>query len=108
MTNWITACAVDDLVESKPRKVDIDGLEIALVKTAQGLFAVEDTCTHAEVSLSEGDVVDCTIECWMHGASFSLQTGEALTPPAVKSLKTFPTQIISDGAQAVVQIQVSE
>ena len=53
------------------------------------VFAIADTCTHSEASLSEGEVSNFKIECWLHGAEFDLRTGEALTPPATESLKTF-------------------
>jgi 3-phenylpropionate/trans-cinnamate dioxygenase ferredoxin subunit len=46
-------------------------------------------CTHSEASLSEGDISNYKIECWLHGAEFDLRTGEALTPPAVEKLETF-------------------
>jgi 3-phenylpropionate/trans-cinnamate dioxygenase ferredoxin subunit len=56
---------------------------------ADEVFAVADTCTHSEASLSEGEVTGNKIECWLHGAEFDLKTGKALTPPATESLKTF-------------------
>ena len=52
-------------------------------------YALDDMCTHAEASLSEGEVYDCKIECPLHGAEFDIKTGQAVTPPATKDVKTY-------------------
>jgi 3-phenylpropionate/trans-cinnamate dioxygenase ferredoxin subunit len=81
--------AFDTLVEGKPVAIEVDGAPVCVVKVANEVFAVADTCTHSEASLSEGEVTGGKIECWLHGAEFDLKTGKALTPPATESLKTF-------------------
>jgi 3-phenylpropionate/trans-cinnamate dioxygenase ferredoxin subunit len=79
----------DTLVEGKPVAIDVDGTPVCVVKVADEVFAVADTCTHAEATLAEGEVNGSKIECWLHGAEFDLKTGKALTPPATEALKTF-------------------
>ena len=81
--------AFDTLVEGKPIAIDVDGIPVCVVKVADEVFAVADTCTHSEASLAEGEVTGSKIECWLHGAEFDLKTGKALTPPATEALKTF-------------------
>jgi len=81
--------AFDTLVDGKPIAIEVDGTQVCVVKVADEVFAVADTCTHSEASLSEGEVTGGKIECWLHGAEFDLKTGEALTPPATQALKTF-------------------
>jgi len=81
--------AFDTLVEGKPVAIDVDGTPVCVVKVADKVFAVADTCTHSEASLAEGEVTGSKIECWLHGAEFDLKTGKALTPPATEALKTF-------------------
>ena len=81
--------AFDILVEGKPVAIEVDGTPVCVVKVADEVFAVADNCTHAEASLSEGEVSGNKIECWLHGAEFDLKTGKALTPPATEALKTF-------------------
>jgi len=81
--------AFDTLVEGKPIAIDVDGTPVCVVKVADEVFAVADTCTHSEASLAEGEVTGSKIECWLHGAEFDLKTGKALTPPATEALKTF-------------------
>jgi 3-phenylpropionate/trans-cinnamate dioxygenase ferredoxin subunit len=68
------------------------------------VYAIGDTCTHANISLSEGDIHadDKTIECWKHGSEFSLETGEALTLPATKAEPLYDVRV--DGGDIVVVI----
>ena len=80
------------LVEGKPIAIDVDGVAVCVAKVGDEVFAVADTCTHSEASLSEGEITGTKIECWLHGAEFDLRTGEALTPPATESLKRFKVE----------------
>ncbi len=90
------------LVQGKPVKVEKDGKSICVARVGDEVFAVDDTCSHSDASLSEGDVADFKIECWLHGAEFDLRTGEALTPPAVAPLKTYEVHV--DGDSVTVEI----
>ena len=83
------------LAEGKPVTVEVDGEKVCVARVGDEVFAIADTCTHSEASLSEGEVSNFKIECWLHGAEFDLRTGEALTPPATESLKTF--KVIKNG-----------
>ena len=77
------------LVEGKPVGIDVDGVAVCVARVGDEVFAVADTCTHSEASLSEGEITGTKIECWLHGAEFDLRTGQVLTPPATESLKSF-------------------
>ena len=77
------------LVESKPVKVDLDGIPVCVTRIGDEVFAIADTCSHSDASLSEGDVTGFKIECWLHGAEFDLRSGEVLTPPASIPVETF-------------------
>ena len=92
--------AFDSLVSGKPVAIEVDGVAVCLTRVGDEVFAVEDTCTHSEASLSDGEVSGTKIECWLHGAEFDLRTGEALTPPATSALKTFKVEV--NGNQVVV------
>jgi len=87
---------LNTLIEGKPMKVMVDTTPVCLVKIKEEVFAVEDTCSHAEASLSEGELNGYRIECWLHGAEFDLRTGEAVVPPAVAPLKRFIVERNSD------------
>lgn len=92
--------AFDSLLDGKPVVVDVAGVAVCVVKVDDDIYAVEDTCTHSEASLSEGEVTGTKIECWLHGAEFDLKTGAALTPPATSALKTF--NVKRSGNQVVI------
>jgi 3-phenylpropionate/trans-cinnamate dioxygenase ferredoxin subunit len=83
----------DQLESGKPVKLEKAGKTICVTRVGDEVFAMDDTCTHSEASLSEGDVTDFKIECWLHGAEFDLRTGEAITLPANIALKTYPVRI---------------
>jgi 3-phenylpropionate/trans-cinnamate dioxygenase ferredoxin subunit len=91
-----------ELVQGKPVKVEKDGKTICVARVGDEVFAIDDTCSHADASLSEGDITDFKIECWLHGAEFDLRTGEALTPPAVAPVKTYAVNV--DGDSVTVEI----
>lgn len=91
-------CSVDELETNQPVKVVIGEVPIALVKDAAGeVFAIGDTCTHGEISLSEGFVEGDRLECWAHGSQFSLRTGAPLNLPAFEPVPVYQVDLI-DGA----------
>jgi 3-phenylpropionate/trans-cinnamate dioxygenase ferredoxin component len=88
--------ALSEMISGKPVKIEKAGESICVTRIGDEVFAVADTCSHADASLSEGDVTDFKIECWLHGAEFDLRTGEALTPPAVAPLKVYSVSVDGD------------
>jgi len=97
----IQVATLDELAPNEAKRVEVDGIAIAVVRDGDGtIYAIGDRCSHGEVSLSDGFVEDCTIECWAHGAKFSLRTGEALSLPAYEPVPVFQV-VIADGAVLV-------
>ena len=97
------ALPVDALPEVGAVLVTIDSQRVAVVRDEDGVVhAVDDTCSHANVSLSEGEVDGCTIECWLHGSRFDLRTGQPTSLPAIRPIAVYPVQI----ADGVVLIDV--
>ena len=84
---------LSDLRPNQPRRVVIDGVPVSLVRVGDEVFAVGDVCSHAEVSLSEGEVSGCQIECWLHGSRFDLRTGKPTGLPATEPVATFPVDV---------------
>ena len=80
-----------DLVPGKPIKVTLDGQDICVARVGDEVFAVGDLCSHADVSLSEGEVEGHFIECWLHGSRFDLRTGEPESLPATTAVPLFST-----------------
>ncbi|GAA2742639.1 MULTISPECIES: non-heme iron oxygenase ferredoxin subunit [Kitasatospora] len=93
---YLRACSLSVLQEDVPKRVELNGVPVAVVRTDEGVFAVNDVCSHANVSLSEGEVEDCMIECWLHGSSFDLRTGKPSGLPATKPVAVYPVKIEGD------------
>lgn len=90
-------CAVDDIKSSSAIRVKIGDTAIAIVKNDAGeIKAINDKCSHGEISLSEGFVEGNTIECWAHGAKFDLDNGNPLTLPAFEPVDVYPVIIEND------------
>lgn len=88
------AIALADLTQDQAVKVDIDGVPIALVLDSSGVVhAIGDTCTHGQISLSEGFVEGDTLECWAHGSQFSLITGVPQNLPAYEPVPVYVVEI---------------
>jgi 3-phenylpropionate/trans-cinnamate dioxygenase ferredoxin subunit len=94
--SYLRACSLSELRDSIPAKVDVGGLDVAVVRHGDEVFAIEDECSHAAVALSEGDVEDYTLECFLHGSRFDLRTGKPTGPPATEPVPVFPVQITGD------------
>ena len=83
-------CSLDELKPGKALRVKINDHAIAIIRTPNGdVKALDDKCSHGEISLSEGFVDDETIECWAHGAKFDLNTGKPRSLPAYEPVATY-------------------
>lgn len=93
---------LERFADGEGTQVAADGLVLAVVRIGDAVYVLGDRCTHADVSLSEGDVdVDTLhIECWRHGSSFSLETGEPDALPAFRPTPVYDAQVI-DGEVVV-------
>jgi 3-phenylpropionate/trans-cinnamate dioxygenase ferredoxin subunit len=99
----IRICAVEDIKLGKAIRVKVGEEAIAIVRTKAGeIKAINDKCSHGEISLSEGFIDNETIECWAHGAKFSLETGEALTLPAFEPVAVY--EVIIDNGDIYLEI----
>lgn len=90
-------CALGDLTVNEAKRVVVGGIPIALVLDGSGeVHAIGDTCTHGDISLSEGFVEGDTLECWAHGSQFSLLTGKPLSLPAYEPVPVYVVEL-ADG-----------
>jgi 3-phenylpropionate/trans-cinnamate dioxygenase ferredoxin component len=87
------ACAVGDVPADEAIGVQLGDLEVALAREGDEFFAIQDLCSHAAVPLSEGEVADGTVECWLHGSRFDLRTGRPTGLPATERVATFRTDV---------------
>ena len=87
------ACALDEVPTDEALAVTLGRYEVAVARHEEEVFAVENICSHAAVALSEGEVSDCTVECWLHGSRFDLRTGKPTGLPATEPIATFPVDV---------------
>ena len=94
----VRLCAVADMEPGSARRFDVDGHRIAVVRVGDDFYAIGDRCSHADVSLSEGDVLadDLEIECWKHGSTFDLRTGEPQSLPATMPVPVYTVRVEGD------------
>jgi 3-phenylpropionate/trans-cinnamate dioxygenase ferredoxin component len=94
----VRLCGRDDLEPDTARRFEVGEHQIALVRVQDGFFAVGDVCSHEDYSLSEGEVLseECEIECWKHGSTFDLRTGQPCSLPATKPVPTYPVRVTAD------------
>ena len=91
-----------ELVSGKPMRIEKNGESICVTRIGDEVFALNDVCSHSDASLSEGEITDYKIECWLHGAEFDLRTGKAVTPPAVAPVKSYLVSV--DGDSVTVEM----
>lgn len=87
------ACALSDIPADEGLAVDVGRYTVALARDGEDVYALQDLCSHAAVALSEGEVSDCQIECWLHGSRFDLRTGKPTNFPATEAVATFPVEL---------------
>jgi 3-phenylpropionate/trans-cinnamate dioxygenase ferredoxin subunit len=90
---WIDAGPAADLNDGQTRSMPVGRRTIAVARSGEEYFAIEDVCTHDGAELTGGAIEGTEIICPRHGARFCLRTGEALTPPAYEPVRVFETKI---------------
>ena len=97
-------CLLDDLKDGEAARFDVGRHKLCVVRLGDDVYVIGDTCTHADVSLSEGEVDpgDKHVECWKHGSRFSLETGQPDTLPAVRPVPVYEARV--EGDDVVVRV----
>jgi 3-phenylpropionate/trans-cinnamate dioxygenase ferredoxin subunit len=99
---FVRACALAELKAESALAVEVEGTEVAVVCSGDQYYAIADQCSHAAIPLSEGDVEDGEIECYLHGSRFDLATGKPLGLPATEPVAVYPVQV--DGDDLLVDV----
>ena len=100
MAEWTDVCALDDIEEEDVVRFDHGERTFAVYKSPDGeVFATDGLCTHEQVHLADGLVLDDTIECPRHNGRFNYKTGAALRKPACVALNTYPARIVGGRVQ---------
>ena len=100
----VEVCGLDDLGDGEARRFDAGGVRVAVVRIGDDVYAIGDRCSHQDVSLSDGEVDGDarTIECFKHGSTFDLRTGEPQSLPATRPVPVFHARV-RDG-RVVVEV----
>ncbi len=99
---WVDAGEVESFAANEGCRRVVKGAVLAIFQVGGRFFALDDACTHGRASLSEGFLENGCVECPLHQALFSLETGAAMTGPATKGVRTYPIRV-RDGR---VQIRI--
>ncbi len=85
--------SVDEVPDDTALAVEVGGRDVVVARSEGEFFAAADLCSHASVALSEGEVEDCAIECWLHGSRFDLRTGKPIGLPATEPVATYAIEV---------------
>jgi 3-phenylpropionate/trans-cinnamate dioxygenase ferredoxin subunit len=98
----VKACTIDQLKPGEALRLNLTP-PIAVYRLNDGFYATEDTCSHAQASLSAGDIdlEECTVECPYHASAFDIRTGRVLSLPANRPVKTYPVKV--EGGEVFVE-----
>ena len=100
----VRVCAATDVNVDSHARFDVEGVPICVVHLGDGWYAINDTCSHADYSLCEGDLWadEHEVECPQHGSTFSLLTGEPQSLPATQPVPVYPVRV--DGDDVIVTL----
>jgi 3-phenylpropionate/trans-cinnamate dioxygenase ferredoxin subunit len=101
--SWTRVATMDQLPDESGLRVEFDGRRIALFKVGSDVYAIGDRCSHAEASLSEGELFEDEVECPLHGAVFDVTSGEAKTLPATRPVPSYMVKV--DGEDVLLEVE---
>lgn len=102
MSDWVDLGSAGELESTSRLEGDVDGYRVRVARVGGRLYAFEDRCTHDDSPFDDAPIEDCEIICPRHGARFSLQSGEALSPPAYEPLRIFEAREVEGRVQVRV------
>ncbi|NNF23481.1 MAG: Rieske 2Fe-2S domain-containing protein [Rhodobacteraceae bacterium] len=103
MTDWIDACAADDIDEEDVIRFDHDGRTFAVYRSMENdYFCTDGFCTHEQVHLADGLVMDHVIECPKHNGQFDYRTGAAKRSPVCENLGTYRVKV--EGGRVFIEL----
>lgn len=91
--SFVAVATVDEVSEELPLGIEVADRKVVIVRHEGTYHALDDSCSHAYVRLSQGDVYDGAIECYLHGTAFDLVTGKPRCLPATEPVAVFPCRV---------------
>ncbi len=102
MAEFVKVANIAEVPPGTAKLVFVDNVPLALYNVAGQIYATDDTCTHEEASLAEGELTEHVIKCPRHGAEFDVRTGQQLCMPAVAPVATYAVKV--EGAVILVSL----
>lgn len=99
MSQFVTVANKDEIALASCKKVEIGNYRLAVFHVDGEFYVIDDRCSHAEASLSEGQLEGKIVRCPRHGAKFDITNGKALSLPAFKPVKSYKVQLDGDEVQ---------
>jgi nitrite reductase/ring-hydroxylating ferredoxin subunit len=90
---FVAAVPEEDLVEAQPRRVEVDGAPVMVVRKSGHIYAMADTCSHLGCSLAQGELSGDSIVCRCHGSRYALEDGRVLDGPSVYNQPYFDARV---------------
>jgi len=97
-----TGIATEDVPPGGLVVAEVRGAKIAVANVGGTYYAFDDTCTHQQCSLAEGDLAGTTVTCMCHGAEFDVRTGAVLAPPAPSPVRVYRVRVQAGALQVEV------
>jgi 3-phenylpropionate/trans-cinnamate dioxygenase ferredoxin subunit len=102
MSDYTRVCSLEELPEQGTLGAEVNGTPLVIIRSEGEVYALDEFCTHEQVSLVDGEIYDYTVECWLHGSCFDLRSGKPTGPPATKPITTYPVRL--DGGDVYVAV----
>ena len=102
MGEFVKVAKFEDISENMGVCVELAGRKIGLFKHDGAIYAIDDICSHAHASLSEGEVMGEEVTCPLHFATFNILSGECTGPPATEDLKTYIVRVVGEDIEVEV------
>jgi len=93
-TSFVPVMTLAEIPQGSMQAKVLEGREIVICHTREGLFALDNICTHAHARMCEGRLRATRLVCPLHGASFDIRDGRVLGPPATVPLPTYPIRVV--------------
>ena len=98
----VRLCRADEVPLNEAKRFEVGGTPVALFHLPLGFFAIGDTCSHEESSLSEGFIDEDMVECPKHGAQFEIETGQNRSLPATRPVPSY--RVVVEGEDVYVEV----
>ena len=100
---FVRVASLSQLADNTAIRVEVGDTPVCVARSGAEVMAIFDECSHAEVSLSDGEVENCSVECWLHGSRFDLRTGKPIGLPATEAVPVYPVRVDGDDIYVAVK-----